>query len=62
MGFIVYNYYWGGGTEIGGYTNVPKEVQVKYVPSDFQSNINEEDALPILSNPQRYSREFEAMI
>ena len=29
MGFIVYNYYWGGGGNIGGYTNVPQEVQVK---------------------------------
>ncbi|MEZ4932616.1 MAG: DUF4230 domain-containing protein [Saprospiraceae bacterium] len=62
LGFIVYNYYWGGMGESNGYTNVPKEVLVKYVPSDFKSNINEEDALPILSNPQRYSREFEAMI
>ncbi len=62
LGLIVYNHYWGAGGEIGGYTNVPKEVQVKYIPSDFNSNINEEEALPILSNPHRYSREFEAMI
>ena len=62
LGLIVYNYYWGSGGEIGGYTNVPKEVQVKYVPSDFNANINEEEALPILSNPYRYSREFEALI
>ena len=62
LGLILYNHYWGSGSEIGGYTNVPKEVQVKYIPSDFKSNINEEEALPILSNPHRYSREFEAMI
>ena len=62
LGLIVYNHYFGAGLAIGDYTNVPKEVQVKYVPADFQSNINVEDALPILSNPYRYSREFEALI
>ena len=62
LGLIVYNHFWGAGGSIGGYTNVPEEVLLKYVPSDFKSNINEEDALPILSNPQRYSREFEALI
>ncbi len=62
LGVILYNYYWKEGGGIGGYTNVPQEVLVKYVPADFKSTINEEEALPILSNPQRYSREFEAMI
>ena len=62
LGWMVYNYYWKDESAVKGYTNVPQEVQVKYVPSDFDARINEEEALPILSNPYRYSREFEALI
>ena len=60
LGFIVYRYYFSEGS--GNYTNIPKEVQIKYVPSDFKSDIDYDNALPILSNPVRYSREFEALI
>lgn len=63
LGLIIYNHYGGGSVgDVAGYTHVPKEVQVKYVPADFEAKINEEEALPILSNPYRYSREFEALI
>lgn len=60
LGFIVYRYYFSEGS--GNFTNIPKEVQIKYVPSDFKSDIDYDNALPILSNPVRYSREFEALI
>jgi hypothetical protein len=46
----------------GGYTSVPKEVQIQYVPSDFKPEIDEENALVILSNPYRYSREFDQLV
>ena len=45
----------------GGITK-PKEVQLRYVPSDYESNINEADALAILDNPQRYRREFNELV
>ena len=45
-----------------GYSNVPKEIQVNYIPSDFEINIDEENALAILSNPQRYRREFNDLV
>ncbi|MCO6478602.1 MAG: DUF4230 domain-containing protein [Phaeodactylibacter sp.] len=45
-----------------GYSNVPKELQINYVPSDFQISIDEDDALAILSNPQRYRREFNDLV
>lgn len=60
IGLMLYNYYWKDA--IGTYTNVPQEVQIKYVPSDFKTDVDLENALPILSNPYRYSREFEALI
>jgi Protein of unknown function (DUF4230) len=60
LGFIAYRYYFADGG--GSYTNIPKEVQIKYVPSDFKADIDYDNALPILANPVRYSREFEALI
>lgn len=59
LGFIVYRYYFSDG---GSYTNIPQEVQIKYVPSDFKADIDYENALPILANPERYSREFDGLI
>jgi hypothetical protein len=45
-----------------GYTSVPQELQLNYIPSDYTFNIDEENALAILSNPQRYRREFNDMV
>lgn len=59
LGFIVYRYYFSDGSN---YTNIPQEVQIKYVPSDFKADIDYENALPILANPERYSREFDGLI
>lgn len=50
------------GTANGKITRVPKEFQLTYVPSDYQVNINEEDAVHILSNPRRYKREFDQLV
>ncbi|TXB69427.1 DUF4230 domain-containing protein [Phaeodactylibacter luteus] len=45
-----------------GYTDVPQEYQVTYVPSDFQLQIDEEQALDILSNPTRNRRAFDRLV
>lgn len=45
-----------------GYSNVPKELQLNYIPSDYQFNIDEERALEILSNPQRNRKEFNDLV
>jgi len=50
------------GQANGKITRVPKEIQLTYVPSDYQVNINEEDAVQILSNPRRYKREFDQLV
>lgn len=47
---------------ITGYTSIPKEMQINYMPADFKSNIDAEDALAILSNPYRYRREFNDLV
>jgi hypothetical protein len=58
-GLILYKNYWKNPK---GYSNVPEEVKLNYMPADFQIDIDEEDAIAILSNPQRYRREFNEMI
>lgn len=45
-----------------GYTDIPVEFEVKYLPSDFKINIDPDDALAILTNPQRYKREFNELV
>ena len=39
-----------------------REIQLKYVPAEYESPINHEDALAILENPRRYRREFDEMV
>ena len=57
---LVYNTFFEGGG--ANYTSVPKDMQVNYMPADFKPSINEEEALTILSNPQRYRKEFDQLI
>ncbi len=56
---IIYKNFGGKGKN---YTNVPKELQINYKPADFHVNIDEEDALVILSNPYRYKRDFDQLV
>lgn len=62
LGFITYHYYFAEGAGSADYTKIPKEVQIKYVPADFKSDIDYENAIPVLANPERYSREFDQLI
>ena len=43
-------------------THIPQEMHISYIPSDYKSTLNEEDAMVILSNPQRYRRDFDQLI
>lgn len=58
VGVIVYKKF----ISPAGFTSIPKEFQVNYVPADFNLNIDEENALAILSNPHRYRREFDELV
>ncbi len=58
-GIVVYRHYSG---KTGDYTIVPREMQVNYIPADFSANIDPDDALVILSNPQRYKNDFNRLI
>ncbi len=56
---LFYRYY---KNNFSDYTAIPKELQINYKPAEFDMNIDEEDALAILSNPQRYRREFNQLV
>lgn len=44
------------------YTMIPKELQLNYIPADYSPNVDEEEALRILSNPQRNRKEFNDLV
>ena len=58
-GVIFYNYY---KNNIADYTYIPEEMQVTYVPSEFEFNADDENVLAILNNPHRYRREFGELV
>jgi hypothetical protein len=60
VGIIVYRYYLQskGGT----FTNVPKELQINYIPSDFKLDLDEEKVLTVLANPQKNRKEFNQLV
>jgi hypothetical protein len=60
LAVIVYRYFQNRST--ADTTTVPREVTLNYVPSDFKPDIDEENALAILSNPHRYRREFDDLV
>lgn len=59
--FLLLRFFGGEGSG-RSYTNIPKEYQLTYQPSEFKGQIDEENALAILSNPNRYQREFNQLV
>ena len=69
VAFVIYNYVKNsGGMEKAGegitsiFTQKPKDIQVNYVPKEYHFEIDEENPLAILTNPQRYRREFNDLV
>lgn len=58
-GFILFNYY---QNNVADYTFVPEEMQMTYIPADFQFDMEDENVLAILNNPHRYRREFSDLV
>ena len=63
LGLLIFNYFkntnWGKGRD---YSSVPKEMQIKYIPSEYEFNVDDENILNILTNPDRYQREFNDLV
>lgn len=61
--FILFRLLGGGiSSEKRNYTTIPKEYHLTYMPSDFRADIDTDNALAILSNPNRYQREFDQLV
>jgi hypothetical protein len=61
-GFMIYKSFFGGGTGIADFFKSSESVDVTYVPSDFQPNLDEESTLRILSEPEKYRKEFGELV
>ncbi len=60
-GVLIYKTFFSAGG-ISDIFQSPKGVQLTYVPSDFQPNLNEEATLQILSQPEKYRKEFDELV
>ena len=58
-GVILYKVLWAGGE---GILARPTAVDLKYTDADFKFNLDEESTLRILSNPDKYHKEFDELI
>lgn len=58
-GILIYKNYSG---KLLGYQNIPEEMTINYLPADFKADIDPEEALVVLSNPQRYKKEFDRLV
>ena len=60
-GILIYKTFFGDGP-LSTMFQKAKGVQLTYVPSDFQPNLNEEATLRILSQPEQYRKEFDELV
>jgi hypothetical protein len=61
-GFLIYKTFFGGGTGIAAFFKGSEPVDITYVPSDFQPNLDEEATLRILASPEKYRKEFNDLV
>ena len=61
-GLVIYKTFFSNGGLSGLFGGGPKDVQLTYVPSDFQPNLDEESTLRILANPEKNRKEFDALV
>ncbi len=59
LGVLGFNYY---KNNVADYTFIPKEMQITYMPADFKFDMEDENVIAILNNPNRYHREFDELV
>lgn len=60
-GVIIYKTFFSDGP-LANLLQKPQGVDVTYIPSDFKPNLDEESTLAILTNPERYHKEFNELV
>lgn len=58
-GILIYKNYSG---KLAGYQNIPEEMTINYLPADFKADVDPEEAMVVLENPQRYKKEFDRLV
>ncbi|KAA3638246.1 MAG: DUF4230 domain-containing protein [Bacteroidetes bacterium] len=58
-GILIYKNYSG---KLSGYQNIPEEMTINYLPADFKADVDPEEAMVVLANPQRYKKEFDGLV
>lgn len=58
LGYLGYRHFKGNAN----FSSDPEKVQLTYRPSNFETDVDLESALPILANPYRYEREFNQLV
>lgn len=61
-GILIYRGFFMGKIGGGKTTRVPKEMQLKYIPANYEFNIDEDEAMVILSNPRKNRRDFDDLV
>ncbi len=46
----------------GGNVSIPKEMQINYIPAEYETSVDEEEIMKIMSNPSMYRRDFNRMV
>lgn len=59
---LVYKAFISDGGALSNLFSNPKEVNLTYVPSDFNPSLDEESTLRVLSQPEAYPREFNDIV
>jgi len=60
VGFVLYRTFFSDGFSAG--FQGPKEVNLKYMPADFQPNLDEGATLAILAEPEKHRKEFDDLV
>jgi hypothetical protein len=60
--YLTYKVFLSEGGGFGNLFQNPKEVKLTYVPSDFNPSLDEETTLRVLSQPEKYRREFDDIV
>ncbi len=58
-GILIYKNYSG---KLSGYQNIPEEMTINYLPADFKADVDPEEAMAVLENPQRNKKEFDRLV
>jgi hypothetical protein len=62
IGIFLLDFFAGGENPITGAGNIPKEFQVTYRPVNFKVNLDKQEAIAILSNPEKFPDEFDKLV